>query len=769
MFFDTPMVLFGIELDRASESVIGIVAFLAVCFVLFYVMPAVWSAFRIRATVRRLSRLKDSGRSDVSASTPPKGPIRRAWDEYAETLHEQKAIVDGEERVIQTRATVPAEMYFTKQALIDTPLHVEFFKHLPGVLTGVGIIGTFWHIITGLQGFHPSMEPEVLNQGLTVLITSVYKAFIASLAAITVAMIITFLEKLLLNWCYGLVEKLCHGVDRLFEAGAGEEYLARLVTSAEESATQTRHLKDSLVEDLKQLLTGLAERQMQAAATERQALVEDLSGVLNRSLAEPMSKISAVVEQSSGDQGRAVQGMVSDLLSAFMTKLDETVGGQMSGLATMMSQNVEVMREMQENVRQMVADLSATSAASTRDLNEQIIYTLKAAEDRQRLINESVQAAVEQMRSQLSSSQGEMASRLEETLSGISATMRGLMDELAEGRKRLADESAREQDAFRETATRLLQQIQQTTEETQTRSSRQMEETIAGIAGGVRGMMEEMAENRRLLAEEAVREQTGFRETAAELLQSVERSAEAARVRAGEELGAALDAVQERFGQQLDQIDEKVIGQLSSKLDTLVGNIDKSIERMTGTVQQVDAAAARTIQGLGTGAETMRLAAMSFTSGAGELTTTLARTRELFEQVSATARSLENSSGSIRDAAATYEASRRGIETMLSTLKQLMQDAEERVGVSQNLIRDMERLARQFEEVQARSGDYLTRVTEVLERGFGEFAEAVTVNMGRARGEFDKSLSTAVEMLGSQLQELEALFDQINARGRVNA
>jgi putative membrane protein len=202
------------------------------------------------------------------------------------------------------------------------------------------------------------------------LISSVHKAFIASVCAIFAAMVITVLEKLLLNLCYGRVERVAQNLDGLYEAGAGEEYLARLVDSAEESATQTRHLKDSLVDDLKQLLTGLAERQMAAATVERQTLASELGGTITNVLSDPMNKIAAVVEQASGDQGKAVQGMVGDLLTAFMGKLDETVGGQMKTLMTVMNQNVQVMQEMQEGVRGMIGELGKTNADHTRNLLE---------------------------------------------------------------------------------------------------------------------------------------------------------------------------------------------------------------------------------------------------------------------------------------------------------------------------------------------------------------------------------------------------------------
>jgi hypothetical protein len=199
-------IVLGVELDTASLLVLALVGFLAAIFFLLYVLPAIWICVRVGRMGGKLHRLRKRfangqliPRADVDAIVPRSGGLRRAWAEYEEMLHDQRDIVDGVEQVVRVRSTMPAAMYFSHQALVDTPTHTEFFKHLPGILTGIGIIGTFWHIIVGLQSFVPSMDPEMLNQGLTTLISSVHKAFIASVCAIFAAMVITGLEKLLLN------------------------------------------------------------------------------------------------------------------------------------------------------------------------------------------------------------------------------------------------------------------------------------------------------------------------------------------------------------------------------------------------------------------------------------------------------------------------------------------------------------------------------------------------------------------------------------------
>jgi hypothetical protein len=116
---------------------------------------------------------------------------------------------------------------------VDTPLRTEYFRHLPGILTGLGIIGTFFGLIIGLSGFDPG-TPEKVQESVNGLIRDVLYAFVGSLVAIVCAMIVTHLEKHWLRLCYERLETLTDRIDQLFDAGVGEEYLADLVVKLQE-------------------------------------------------------------------------------------------------------------------------------------------------------------------------------------------------------------------------------------------------------------------------------------------------------------------------------------------------------------------------------------------------------------------------------------------------------------------------------------------------------------------------------------------------------
>jgi len=421
------------------------VIFLALAFLVWYWRPSRHLRRTLKSVIPAIQSLKpgaDAGpvdREQVAKILGLDETLTHLWSEYTETLHDQHILEDGEKSLFAVRATVPAEVFFNTQVLVDTPLNTEFFRHLPGLLTGIGIIGTFSGLILGLSGFEPTGSAEAIKASLGALMDGVREAFYASAFAICAAMFITFVEKRELNRRYKQVEQLAQAIDALYEAGAGEEYLARLVKAAEESATHTAQLKQSLVADLKQILTDLSNSQIDASKQHMRAqieasqqhsqhMAEGVGNAIQTSLQTPFEQIANVVERASGQQGQAVQTMLQDLLSAFMAKIETTFGGQMQGLNDMMNKSVESMREMQGEFGQLVTDLRQTGQLSTEEMGKKLGEMMDQADTRQKLLEEqmgSVAKALEGQRIEAAKAEqqhlGELADKTKVFVDGLSS------------------------------------------------------------------------------------------------------------------------------------------------------------------------------------------------------------------------------------------------------------------------------------------------------------------------------------------------------------
>lgn len=76
---------------------------------------------------------------EIEAKAMSAPGLSRLWREYTKTLHPQREDADnGRSRIVRWRATALADKFFSEQAIVDTRLKTEFYKHVPGILTASG-------------------------------------------------------------------------------------------------------------------------------------------------------------------------------------------------------------------------------------------------------------------------------------------------------------------------------------------------------------------------------------------------------------------------------------------------------------------------------------------------------------------------------------------------------------------------------------------------------------------------------------------------------
>ena len=447
----------------------GLLSLLVLGFLALFLVPGVIHWFRLRNIL--------SGVGSLEAKTSP-GDFKKLfmrdkqlahlWAEYSESLHVQREERDGQMQVVAVRSTIAADTYFNEQFVVDSRLRTEFFKHLPGIFTGLGIIGTFTGLIEGLRRFQVSENAATVRASLESLMHAVGEAFLISAAAITAAMAVTFLEKLLLAALYRKTEAIAHGIDARFEAGAGEEYLSRLVNASEASASQSKILKDALVKELgdilreltaSQLSTGqqlhaqLAQRieestnrQVEAAREDNQVLGDIIAGSIEKSLKGPLDKIANSVETASGDQSATAVKMLNDIMVSFSQRLNDLFGGQINGINELNKQTAQGMQDAVASLNALVGKLEESGKKTTDDMAAQMAASIRAMEERQASINTQTEEFVDQIRQLVQSSQAETQQKLQATLDSIGQQMTTILSKLSESQAKVfEDNRAREQ------------------------------------------------------------------------------------------------------------------------------------------------------------------------------------------------------------------------------------------------------------------------------------------------------------------------------------
>ena len=433
--------------------ILGVLAIVSLVFLLLALIYRI----RLCRTLKKLKKIDATANRETMQDKFPTKGLRHLWREYNQTLHAQYEEQDGQLQVVAIRSTIPAEMYFNDQYVVDSYLKTEFFKHLPGIFTGLGIVATFGGIIDGLKQFQVSEDTTVVRNSLEILMQSVGHAFLVSATAIALAMIYTFFERILLAGLYKKTEEIAQTIDTHFKSGAGEEYLSRLVDASEASASQAKILKDSLVSDLKQILQELTQSQIEAGKTlhaQQLAAVEEgnktlsevIASSINQSLKAPLDEIASSVKSASGDQSKAAIDMLKDVMAHFSQRLNDLFGGQINGINELNKETAQSMQEAVTALNALLGKVEESGKRTTEEMALKMASSIQAMEQRQASINAQTQDFVDQIRKLVESTQSETQQKLQNTLESVGQQMTTILENLNTSQSQiLAQNQAREQ------------------------------------------------------------------------------------------------------------------------------------------------------------------------------------------------------------------------------------------------------------------------------------------------------------------------------------
>lgn len=445
-------------------AVATLLVLLALGFVAWFIAPSLRLRWKLGRLKRQLRGLQQPGRTDPRGIVIKDRRLAHLWLQYCGTLHLPRGSLNprtGVPELAAHRSTVAAEAIFNSQSVFEDRIHTEFFKHLPGLLTGLGIIGTFVGLINGLgQATGRSGTLDTL-----LLIGSVKEAFYVSAAAIALAMIVTFLEKFFVAGLHRTVEQLCHDIDAQFSPGVGEEYLSRLVHASEESAAQARILKDALVGDLTTILERLTQRQIASAVAQNEDLQRSIVGAIDQGLRQPLDQIAHRFGHFQHQQGDQLTQGLQDSMTAFADKLDQMLGGQIHQARDLQAQTLQSLEAAIVAFQAMAKDIGQTGEAATSTMAEQLGRVLEEMAARQGEMNGSMRDLTEEMRRVVAQSQADTQSHLSRVI-----------DELA---KQVADVVGQLQVEAKASTVAHQHRVTEVTAQTK--------ETVAALAESVRG------------------------------------------------------------------------------------------------------------------------------------------------------------------------------------------------------------------------------------------------------------------------------------------
>lgn len=741
-------------------------------------------------SIKELERIqKEKGKitlDDIKLKVMTTPKLQHLWSEYADTLHPQSAPDEfGQERVVRWRQTVLAEAYFNVEALVAVELRTEYFKHQPGIFTGLGIIGTFVGLLKGLMTFNISSDPEKVRQSLDSLIHGVLEAFVVSACAILLAMVTTFTEKLAISRRVQQVEEFCNLLDSLFDSGAGEEYLSRLVKASESSATQAAQLKDALITDLKGLLEDMTRQQSEAIATSFQKITQQhvaaisegaraqvqtteqsgdrIASAISEVLSEPIQKIAAAVQSTSDTNGQVVTRALNEALVTFSQKLEDMFGSQMTNMNQLLLQTTASMETTVSRFDELAANINNAGKNAADAMGERLTQALESMGKRQELLNRTMSDFVAQLREMVQSSQTETNQRLQETFSIMGDRLSSMVNQMEEQARKSSVSHQEQQELLAQNAAKMSGdlggQIQSTLGSIQTQFSEM-----------VQALQVQNAETAMANEETQARMARNSNQAIHGLADKVEKTVGNLDGKLSDFIDMLRMQIESTASTQKEvqhEITERVriaIELLTNQVQALVAETNRSVDSMKGATSAMRDITGDATRRMENSAETLSIAADDFAKAGNSVTGVMGQAGQVGEKLSSTAGALSSAAAVVNTALTEYQGSRDAITRMVSELKVVVDAAKQDATVSQSLVNQITRSAEQLEKAQSSVEGLFAGVCDELAKAHDVFAQNVESTLKKSNGAFQKELKDAVDYLKTAVEELGYVAEAIPAR-----
>lgn len=707
---------------------VGILLAVAVLsFIWQFMRPGVNIGRQLKQANQRLIALRTAGpvldldrlRSEVMVSDA----LRHAWDEYRDTLHGQKqANAAGMLEVSRWRATSMANGFFTDQALIEVPLRTEFYKHLPGILTGLGIIGTFSGLIIGLQGFKVTDDAQVVRRSLETLIVSVGGAFVVSGTAIALAILVTAIEKFTVNRRYADLEAFCGLIDSLFDTGAGEEYLQRLVEASETSATQTMQMKESLVTDLKQVLTELTQQQIATMTATSTNLGQVISTSLTEGLAEPLTRISDAVQAVGSSQGEAVNKLLTDVLGGFTAQMDSMFGSQMRGMNEMLVQTAKTIQSASLRFEQLAGQMEQAGAGAADAMAKRMDEALQQMQARQSESNDQMRLFIDQLKNNVANGQSESAE----------LTM-GMMKELSES------------------TGALVKSLQDQSHSAQQAQSAQQSERDEDMRALMEQMKDSMAKSQGESADATARLVSQLGDSAGHLVKSLHDQAN--------------NAQHEHAGRQAELATQtaELLSRQSEQVGRLCEVVQQASSAMRDAIERLQTTTNTNVERMGLGAERLLGASTSLSDNLGSMKQASDGLGSMADKLNASAGTLSSALVATQQSLGEQKSVRDALSAMVTDLRSTVENAKREASMTTELVNSLQVASQRLTEAQRTADTYLAGVTEVMGEAHGAFAKQMEVTLREGNRVFHEELAQATGLLKGAIQDLGDVLDNLPA------
>lgn len=322
--------------------------------------------------------------------------VGEPWNEFFETLVYPDDSLHPEALVQNTRQS---NELINSTSILERRVNVDWYAAVPGMLTAVGLTGTFVSIYFALGILNINLDDVTsLDGNLTKFINTLGGKFISSIFGIGFAFIFLLVEKSALG--IGGIHQSCatlqSELNKRFKFANQETFLEKLIDKIAKTCDEVAALK----RDLPSYIDDGLNRSIGEPVTNMSAQVQQLAIVVDeqsKKREESITRLVTSVVQSFKQALFDATNREFDLLATALTKTSGVVDGLNDKLSQSISQQESLLKTQSEQNATFLQGSKDTQIQLMEELRRQCESLMKAQSSQLEALLESVNAATTQV------------------------------------------------------------------------------------------------------------------------------------------------------------------------------------------------------------------------------------------------------------------------------------------------------------------------------------------------------------------------------------
>lgn len=321
--------------------------------------------FRFLQRIRRRGGLIHRLTSEISEFSRPARPdirpklkssfslnheLAEAWQEFDDSL-----ITDGNRQIVYK--TEEASVFFSEERLLAQHLNLRFWNSVPTILVGLGILGTFVGMVSGLIPFSDvdftQTRTENIQEAIKGLLSGVSIAFVTSVWGMMTSLVFNVIEKAYIGSVGRRIADFQRTLNEIFTLTTQEEISYR---QEDELAQQTAALK-SFSTDLANEIKGAMAQGRQEVIQELQKTPRAFSEAMAERLAPSLNDLNDAVKELREQKEESSTEAIGKLINVFQDSISGETVRQMETLATTVDDVSQSLKDLPRQLADMMASV----------------------------------------------------------------------------------------------------------------------------------------------------------------------------------------------------------------------------------------------------------------------------------------------------------------------------------------------------------------------------------------------------------------------------